>query len=197
MLEGIDWKLVSASIALIITFISYFPYWFEIFRGNTKPHLYTWLIWAISQAVALAGMIYGGGGHGTFALWAGMFGVTSVLLLCFKYGSKNITRTDGIVLGLALIAVALWFVLDNPLLAVVLVSLIDGLGYIPTLRKLYSEPWTESLLSWSIVTVGHLFSFMALAHHNALTLTYLGTVFVANLILLGIGFVRRAQLQKN
>lgn len=194
MLEIADWKLIAGSIALSITVASYFPYWVEIFRGNTKPHLYTWLIWLISQIVALAGMLYGGGGHGTFALWAGLFGVGSVFLLCFRYGTKNIMRSDIVVLLLALIAVALLVVFDNPLLAVILVSLIDALGYIPTIRKLYQEPWTESLLSWSIVTIAHLFSFMALAHYNALTLTYLITVFFANIILLSIGLIRRTQL---
>lgn len=191
-----DWKITVAVIGFIFAAASYVPYWIDIFRGNTKPHLFTWIIWAISQGTALAGVIYGNGGFGSIALWAGMFGITSVLLLSFRYGTKNITRSDGIILGIAFLAIIAWWQLDNPLLAVLMVSAIDALGYLPTYRKLYSEPWSESLLSWTLVSIGYVFSILALTEHNLLTLSYLVTVLIANAILIALALSRRRALPK-
>jgi hypothetical protein len=55
-----------------------------------------------------------------------------VMLLSLKYGTRNITRSDTIILILALAAVFVWVQLDNPLLAVIMVTLIDLAGYVPS-----------------------------------------------------------------
>lgn len=196
MIELSEPKTYLALGALILAIASYIPYWVDIFRGNTKPHLFTWLIWGISMATALAAASYGDGGLGTIALWAGMFGITSVFLLSFKYGTKNITRSDGVILAIALLAIVIWWQLDNLLLAVIVASLIDAIGYIPTLRKLYSDPWSENLLSWALVSLGYIFSILALAHYNWLTLTYLLTILLANIILISLALIRRNSVGK-
>src|SRR5262245_28245295 len=105
-----------------------------MFRGKTKPHAYTWLIWTITLGTAMAGLFRGHGGCVALPIGSGTFLVFVTFLLSFKYGTKNITRSDAVTLIAALGAVVVWWQLKNPLAAVLMVSLIDVIGYIPSVR---------------------------------------------------------------
>lgn len=147
MIEGVDGKLLVAILSvLIFVFAGYLPYFRDIFRNKTQPHAYTWLIWAITQGTATVALWHGKGGWGVLPLLVGTMLVFTVFLLSLKYGTKNITRADTIILIAALLAIVIWWQLHNPLLAVVMVTLIDVAGYAPSLRKTFEEPWSETPL---------------------------------------------------
>lgn len=55
-----DYKLIIAIIAAVLTIIAYIPYFRDIFANKTKPHLFTWLIWGITQGTATVALLYGG-----------------------------------------------------------------------------------------------------------------------------------------
>ena len=196
VLENLDIKLSFAIAATFITVVAYIPYFRDIFLRRTKPHLYTWLIWAITQGTAAAALLYGGGNFGAISLIIGVIIVIAIFLLSFKYGTKNITRSDTFVLILALLAIVIWWQLNNPLLAVLMVSAIDGLGYIPTFRKSFEEPWSETLTFWALMAPAMIFTLMSNAEYNLLTVTYLATLSVANTSLTVLLIVRRRVVQK-
>ena len=188
----INLKLIFAIVATI-TIIggSFLPYLRDIFRGKTKPHAYTWLIWTITQSTAVAGLIYGKGGWGALSLTIGTAFFFLVFLLSLKYGTKNITKSDTIVLIAALSAIVVWWQLNNPLLAVLMVSVIDVLGYIPSFRKIFKEPWTETAISWLFFCLTSIFSMLALEEYNLLTLTYIVTITSVNISFLAVCLIRR------
>lgn len=189
-----DLKLTFAILAGIITVVSYYPYVRDIFQKKTRPHAYTWLIWLITQGTATAALLYGGGGLGSVSLILGTVLVFFVLILSIRFGTRNITRSDTGILVLSLLAVVLWWQLDNPLLAVLMVSAIDGLGYIPTFRKSWEDPRSETLLFWVGMVAAIILSLLALTEYNLLTVTYLATLGVANVILLILCAWRRTQV---
>lgn len=180
-----DVKLLFGIAAVIALLMGYIPYLRDIFLLKTKPHAYTWLIWAITQSIAVAALLHGGGGAvASLNLFAGAILVSVIFLLSLRFGTKNITGSDTIALFVALAAIGVWLKLDNPFLAVVMVSAIDGIGYFPTYRKTWSEPWSETLRTWILFTLSAVFAIFALAEYNALTVTYLATVLTANVILI-------------
>ena len=190
-------KLFFALLAPIVSIIAFVPYFSGIFAGTTRPHLYTWLIWTLSTGIGTAGLWYGGGG---WAAVSGTVGATLTFfcfLFCFKYGTKDITVSDTIVLVLSLCAVGLWLFLHQPLLAVILASLIDLSGYISTYRKSWVDPWSESLTSW-LIWIGYGFCIiLALQNYNWLTLPFiLSTTVVANLVLIALLLLRRRVVPK-
>lgn len=191
MIGGVSIKLLFAILASFVWVASFAPYIRDIFLKKTKPHTYTWLIWTITQSTAVAGLWYGDGGWGTLALIIGTIFVFIVFLLSLKYGTRNITTGDTIVLIAALLAIIVWWQLNNPLLAVVTVSVIDVLGYLPSFRKTFEEPWTETPISWAIFSLANIFIIFSLAEYNVLTLTYLIAITIANIILLTICLARR------
>jgi len=192
----LDLKIVFAGIASILVIISVIPYLKDMFGRKTKPHTYTWLIWSLTQGTAVAGILHGGGGWGALSLSIGTGSVFLIFLLSFKYGTRNIKRGDTIILVGALLAILVWWQLDNPLLAIFMISAIDFLGYLPTFRKTIEEPWSETISTYIIFSIATLFSFLALSEYNFLTLTYSLTIISANTILTGIVFTRRKVVPK-
>src|SRR3989338_8930956 len=180
----IDIKLIFAVLSTVITIVAYYPYIRDIFLKKTKPHSYTWLIWAITQGVATAGIWDGGGKWGVVSVFASTLLVIVVLVLSLRFGTRNIRMIDTFVLALALLAIVVWLKLGNPLLAVLMASAIDGLGYIPTYRKSFVDPWSETVLFWICMVAAGVLGIFANAEYNFLTVTYLATLVVANSALL-------------
>ena len=178
-----DLKIIFTVIATIIGTVAFLPYLRDTLSLKTKPHIYTWLIWAITQGTAVVGIWYGGGGWGALNLTVGVLLVLIVLFFSLKYGTKNITKSDTIILIAALAAILVWWQLDQPILAVVMVSVIDVLGYIPSFRKSYAEPWSETMIAWVGFSVSNTFAILALSEYNFLTMTYLIAITLANIVL--------------
>ena len=186
-----DIKLFFFILSLVVGMAAFYPYIRDTLQGKTQPHIYTWFIWVITQGVATAGAWYGGGGWGAVNLMVGTMMVVLVFLLSFRYGTKNITTADTLVLVAALFAIVAWLGLRSPLLAVVLAAAIDFAGYIPSYRKSFAEPWSETVTTWLGFALATIFAILALDAYNPLTLTYLAVIAVANLILAILCLVRR------
>ncbi len=175
-----DIKLILAVIGVVLLVIGYIPYFRDVFQGKTKPHLYTWLIWFITQGTAAVASFYGGGKFGTISLIVGTILVFFITLLSFKYGTKNITKGDSIILILALLAIVFWWQLKNPVLAVIMISLIDGLGYIPTIRKTFIDPKSETVSFWILMVFVIILILLSNGEYNILTVLYPTILFVGN-----------------
>ncbi len=191
-----DFKFFISIFATGLTIGGYFPYFRDIFAKKTKPHLFTWLIWLITQTTATVGLLYGGGKFGSFSLIAGTIIVMIVFLLSFKYGTKDITKSDKLVLVLALLAIGIWWQMKNPYVAVLMACAIDGVGYFPTLRKSFKNPWDETILFWALMAGTDLLAIVSNAQYNFLTVSYLATIFVANLSVALVCVFRRRVIPK-
>lgn len=189
-------KIIFTILAIITGVSALFPYFRDIFLLKTKPHAYTWLIWAITQGTAAAGVWYGGGGFGAINLTIGAFFVAVIFLFSLKYGTKNITISDTIILIAAFLAIVVWWQLNQPLISIIMVSIIDMLGYIPSLRKTYYEPWSETLSSWIVFSISNVFVMLSLNEYNFLTMVYLVAITIANMTLFLLCFFRRQVILK-
>lgn len=188
-------KIIFAVLALIVSITAFYPYIRDIFLNKTKPHVYTWLIWTITQGIAVFALWYGGGGWGAIELTIGTFLVFIIFLFSIKKGTKNITKSDTMILFIALLSVIVWWKLDNLILAVVMVSLIDSFGYIPSWRKCWNDPYSETINTWILFIIGNIFAIFALDKYNLLTLTYLITISLDNIILVAISLLRRKMIK--
>ena len=191
-----DIKIIFTIIATVIGTVAFLPYLRDIFLLKTKPHIYTWLIWLMTQGTAVFGIWYGGGSWGALNLTVGTLFLAIVLILSFKYGTKNITKGDTFILIMAFCAILVWWQLDKPLLAVVMVSIIDLIGYVPSFRKSYADPWSETIIAWIAFAASDIFALLALSEYNTLTVTYLATITLANIALSLFCLFRRSFVLK-
>lgn len=183
--------------AVSIGLYGFIPYFRSVLKLETKPHVFTWLIWLITQGTGVIGMWVGGAGRGAIPLTIGLILVFTIFCLSLKYGTTDITRSDIIALIIACIAIAIWVFLDNPLIAILLVSAIDIVGFIPTFRKSYNDPMSEPTLPWALFATANACSIVALDAHNVLTVTYVATICSCDFLLASFLFIQKKRLGLN
>jgi inorganic pyrophosphatase len=176
----LDFKIIFLIFSIICGLSAFIPYLFDILKLKTKPHICTWIIWAITQGTATFAIFYGGGRLGGVELAIGVVLQVVVIIFSLKYGTKDITKSDKIILLIAFLAIVTWWQLKQPVLSVIMVSAIDVFGYIPTFRKSYKDPWGETLSTWVLFALSDIFAILALSKYNFLTVTYLATITVVN-----------------
>ena len=173
-------KLVLAIISSILAIVVFIPYFRDIFRKQTQPHMYSWLIWSILQIIGTAAALKAGSGYGSWSLAVGASFCFVVFLLSFKYGTKNIKRFDIFCLLAAFASLVFYLAVNNPLWSVILVALTDFIAFLPTMRKAYEEPGTETMSTYFLSAVANVVSILAVQAYSVTTLLYLVTLLITN-----------------
>jgi hypothetical protein len=166
-------------------------YFISIFKGKTKPHAFSWLIWTAVSSIGFAAQFAEGAGPGSWA--RGFSAATCCLLVALGYfkGEKHITRSDWTTLLIALSAVPLWIITKTPIWSVFIVCIVDTIGYFPTVRKAWNKPYQESASSYFIAASCAFFSLFAIEHYNVCTWLYPALLVVSNSALGVFLLVRR------
>jgi len=190
----LEYKIIFGSIAGLITLGAHVPYLIDIFKGRTKPHVYTWLIWSLLLSIGLTAQLVKGAGWGTWSTIGDAVACVAVFILCFWYGEKNITRSDKITLGLGLVGIVAWVLTSDPLWAVIFVVIADAFGFFPTFRKSFNKPHEETPLTYFLVVVGYALGFFALESYSLTAALYPAYLILGNGTLWIYLLVRRKQL---
>ncbi len=183
-----------AILATTIALANKIPYIADIYRLKTTPHSYSWLIWTLLQGTGALVMLSGGAGFGVASLLAGTVLCAFIFLLSLRYGTKNITTFDTICFIGALIATGVWFFLHDAFLSILLISAIDFIAFLPTFRKAYEEPYSETPIMYLFAGIGEGFALLALTNITFTTSFYLITLVITNPLCAGIIWFRRAKL---
>jgi hypothetical protein len=173
-------KLLFGIASSIIAVICFVPYIKDIIGRKTEPHRYSWLVWTILQVVGVMAQIKEGAGYGAWALAIGALFCFAIFLLSFKYGTKNISKFDVACLLASLCAIVIYFFIENPVWAIIAVASIDFIGFLPTFRKGYEEPFTETASTFIMSASAQALSLMALQNYNLTTVLYLASLFLTN-----------------
>lgn len=173
-------KATLGLIAIVIGFIGYVPYFRTIFSGKTKPHAFTWLVWGILTAIAFGGQIVSKGGAGAWATGFTAFISFTIFILALAKGQKDFPLADWLCLGGCVAALGLWAVTNNPLTAIILITVIDMLAFVPTFRKSYSRPESEPAFTYILSGLKFLVSLFALQKLSAVTVLYPASLVLTN-----------------
>jgi len=117
------------------------------------------------------------------------------LLAYSKRGDIHIMRSDWVFFLTALAAIPLWYLTDSALLAVLLVTTIDVLGFGPTLRKGYAQPQSESLLFFSMIVVRNILVVLALESYSVTTALFPFAIGSMAAVVFTVVLTRRIQLK--
>ena len=192
----ISYKILISILAVILTFVGYVPYFRDIIKKKTSPHIFTWFIWTLTGFIGYGLQVTGGGGVGTWALLMASICCFAVFLLSLRVGKKDITTLDIAFLILALVALFLWVVVKQPVASVILITIVDLLGFAPTIRKSWDKPYSETLFTYELCFIRHGLSVFALERFNILTVLYPVTWSLANLFFVIILVLRRRKVVK-
>lgn len=185
-------KETLGSIAVALTFVAFAPYIYAILKGTVRPHVFSWVIWALTTTVVFLATLADDGGAGAWAI-ATSGGITFFIavLAYLKRNDVNITKSDWAIFVLALSALPVWYLTTSPLHAVIILSFVDMLGFIPTLKKAYHQPYSESLLFFGLFITRTLLVILALENYSLTTLLFPCTITLLSLLIAGVVVVRR------
>lgn len=175
-----DIKIIAAIITSILSIVCFLPYLRDIFKRKSTPHIYSWLVWSILQAEGTIAIIVGHGSYGALGIGIGTLFCIAIFILSFKYGTKNITKFDTICLVGSALSIVLWIFTKNPLTAVILISFIDFMAFMPTYRKGYEEPYTETVSTYLWSSISSMFAIVALTDYSVVTVLYLASLVLSN-----------------
>lgn len=189
-------KEIFGAIAVVLTFAAFYPYFRGILKGLTRPHVFSWVIWAFGTVIVFLAQLSDGAGIGAWPIGlsgALTFGVAGLAYL--KRGDRSIVRSDWIFLGLAATALPLWFFTNTALSAVLILTLVDLLGFGPTVRKAYHLPYEENAALFAIGAFRNAFVILALENYSWTTVLFPAAVGLACVLFVPLIFVRRAAKQ--
>lgn len=187
-------KYVLGVVAVVLTFVAYIPYYRDIIRGKTHPHIYSWSLWALLTILIVALQIKGGAGISTLVTVSAGLLCLGVIVLGLKHGKRDITVFDTLVAILSLIAMGFWLLANQPVTAIILVVVADVLAFVPTVRKSWHKPHTETLSLYATNSFRFLLALLAVKHYSILTALWPATWVVANGLFAAMLILRRQQL---
>ncbi len=184
-------KLLLGLVAGIFAIYCFIPYIRDIFKKKTTPHMYSWFLWGLLQIIGAVAIVIKGGGYGAVELSVGSIFCFYIFSLSFKYGTKNITRLDTICLFLAIFTILIWILTKDPLHAILLISIIDFIAFVPTYRKGFKEPYSETVSNYFISALASSFAILALSVYSFTNVFYLATLVFTNVVFAFLLLYRR------
>ncbi len=187
-----DWHLIVAVISASLCFGSVIPYVRDILYGTTRPNAVTWFLWLFIQAIAIAAQIHAGASWSLVMVIADGVTIGIVFVLSvIGYGYTSYDRTDLFCGLVGVLAIVLWVVTGNALVALVLSVVADGCAAFPTLRKAYKDPWSENPTGWAFTTVAALLAIISTTRFDTANLLFPAYLAVVNGLTFALAFVGR------
>lgn len=186
-----DYKSALGTLTVVLAVVSYSLYFRNIFRGKTKPHSISWLIWAVLNGVTFLTQRSNGAGAGG---WITGFSAGAALLIFITsiyYGEKKITKLDWYCVVGALVSLSFWYRNHVGVAEVVFASLTFVIGFVPTFRKAYFKPRQETAATFALNGTKFLIAIAALNEFNSQTVLYPAVVSATNLAFVAMLLARR------
>lgn len=189
------YKELLSGLAIMLTFIAFYPYIRSIIQGAIKPHVFSWVIWGTTTFVVFLAQLEDNGGAGAWPIGvSGSITIYIALLAYIKRADITINKTDWVFFISAMSSLPFWYLTSDPLWAVVILTTVDVLGFGPTIRKAYATPHSESAVFFAIFTARNLLVILALENYSVTTVLFPAVIAVACVLLIAMLVYRRRVL---
>lgn len=177
----------------LLTLYAYWVYIYRTLQHRITPHLFTFLPSTIVMSIVTVAQLNNYAGWSTWITWATTLACIIIVAISPWYGEKNITKFDAYSLVACLCTIVVWILTKDDLIAVALSCIVNALAFLPTWRKIYFKPHTESTLVYFISAFRSFLSVISI--HQFSMVNWL---FPAYLILnnLGLGIFRMIREKK-
>ncbi len=141
-MNGFEYFIFVGALAQFIGTLSYIK---ETIAGRAKPNRVTWLLWAIAPMIGTVAAMSTGVTWAILPVFMAGFNPFLVFLVSF-WNKKSYWKLNKIDYGcgiLSALALILWAITNQPLIAIIFAILADGLAAIPTVTKTWKHPETE------------------------------------------------------
>jgi uncharacterized membrane protein len=187
-------KLFFGILSIIPAAIAYYIYFKHMLAGKTKPHAFSWLIWGLLAANGFFAQVGANAGIGAWT--TGITSVASFAVFGFALhlGTTNATKSDKILLAMALLGLMLLPVIGSKEVALCITLAALVIGFFMTVRKAYHKPHEENATSFLLNTLKFAPAILALSNFSFLALAYPLVAVSGNAAVVLVIFLRSRRL---
>ncbi len=178
-------KDLIGTLTVILSLVGLVPYILDTYRKKTVPHLFTWITAVIILVTVFFGQVTSGAGAGAWSTGSTGILVAIVVILALrnKETYRNIKPIDVVFLVAALLSIIPWLITKDPTLSIIFAVATDIFSLIPTIRKTIKYPDSETLFTYEVNIVRHIFSLLALSTLSIATALFPIYLIGANLVI--------------
>lgn len=162
----------------LLSITSHIPYIIDTLKSETQPHRVTWGMLFLLNLVFFANNLAAGAESSIWLIVASLLSTFTVFILSFKYGVGGGSKLDIVAIVVIFLGVALWLILDSPLASILTNLLVALAGAVPTIKKAYLHPETETKSKWLMGSVGGLLAAISVGELNLTLLLFPLSVFL-------------------
>ena len=151
-------------VGVLINLVGLFWYIKDVIKGGTKPNLVSWFIWSLAPFIGVFFQFKAGAGFSSLPIF--MAGFTSLVVIIVSVLKKNgywkINSFDVVCGIISLFALILYVFTHNLSISILFAIISDGLAYIPTIRKSWNFPETETGLMYTTGIVSNIIGLLTI-----------------------------------
>lgn len=191
-----DVNQILGGIASALAIGGSIPYIISMLKGQTRPHIFSWLLWGVFNAMGGVAQLMDGGGPGAWVnlISAALCWIITIMGLLQK-GERDIVRSDWIAFIGAVVAIVPWVLTKDPLLSVIIITVIDMLAFYPTFRKGWYKPHEETIVFYGISATKHILGIAALANYSVTTVLFSASLVLTNSAFIAMIAYRRHKMR--
>lgn len=171
----------------LLTVVAASAYIRDTLKGKTKPNRVSWLLWALFPLIGTAAAF-----QANADIWATirvlLAGFLPLIIFLTSFWNQKsywrLTLFDWLCGACALLAIAVWFILDSPKIGILFAVIGDGFAALPTFVKAWKYPKTETGLTYMINLIAVLLVIPSIPTWNIENSAFQIYLLAANLILI-------------
>lgn len=140
--------------SVLLNFVGTYAYIRDTLRGTTKPNRVTWFLWSVAPIIGATAAFYSGVSWATVPVL--MTGIFPFLVFVASFWNSNaywkLETFDYICGAFSVLALVLWAITHEPIIAIIFAIIADAFAALPTLLKAWKYPDTETALAY--ITAG-------------------------------------------
>jgi hypothetical protein len=138
----------------------------DTITGRAKPNKITWLLWAVAPIIAVLAQLSRGVTWAVLPVFMSGFGPLCIFIasLFSKKSYWKLTAFDYICGFFSVLALVLWQITKEANIAIVFAIIADSFAAIPTLRKGWNNPETETIMPFVTGIINALTGFFAIKY---------------------------------
>lgn len=136
----------------------------QMLKNQYSPSTFSRVVWVLLSFNSFAGILLSKGSSSSILL--GLIFLIGNILICavsFRKGANKIGYTEYFSLVILSVSILIWVFYDAPLINLLLSLFAHFIGGIPTYKKVWLDPKSESFGFWSLFFIA---SLLSLFHSN-------------------------------
>ncbi|MCX6720542.1 MAG: hypothetical protein NTW11_01945 [Candidatus Staskawiczbacteria bacterium] len=145
-----NYRELLVILGVTINIIGTLPYLFGVIGGHVKPNKVSWLLWGMGPMIAgSAALVSGVGWSALPVFFSGIIPVSIFFVSLFvKRAYWKLESFDYWCGFFSLVALVSWGITKDPVLAIIFALIGDIFASVPTIKKAWVYPETESSLTY-------------------------------------------------